>query len=227
MRTVLLDNRLRLAVLAAVIAVGVVLAVTVGVPGVDAVRAAGAAAGGAGWAVLVVGLALLLLGPVPRSATSVVLGVVLGFGPGLLVAFVGGLLGGVTAFTLSRGLGRPAALRLAGPRLARADEVLTGRGFSSVLVGRILPVLPFVVVSYGAGLLGVRFLPYLAATAVGLVPSTLVQVGVGASAGFVADGGPLLAVLPAVTGAVVLSVGGALLWRRRGRRPEPAAPALG
>ncbi len=219
----LLENRLRLAALALVLVAGAAVAATVGVPGIEAVRATVERAGGAGWAVLVVGLALLLLGPVPRSATSVVLGAVLGFGAGLLVAFAGGLLGGQAAFALSRGLGRSTVLRLAGPRLGRVDEVLTGRGFSSVLLGRLLPVLPFVAVSYGAGLVGVRFLPYLAATALGLVPSTLVQVGLGASAGVVADGGPLLAVLPAATAAVVLSVLGSLLWRRRGRRRQPAA----
>jgi uncharacterized membrane protein YdjX (TVP38/TMEM64 family) len=217
MGTALLGNRLRLTALALVIAAGVGLAAAVGVPGIAAVRSAVDAAGGAGWLLLVVGLALLLLGPVPRSATSVVIGAVLGFGPGLLVAFTGGLLGGIAAFTLSRTLGRSTVLRLAGPRLARVDEVMTGRGFSSVLVGRVLPVLPFVAVSYGAGLLGVRFLPYLAATAVGLVPSTLVQVGLGASAGLVADGAPVLAVLPALTAAVVLSVLGMFLLRRRSR----------
>ena len=216
----LLDNRLRLTALALAMAAGVVLAVTVGVPDIGAVRATVEDAGGAGWAVLVVGLAVLLLGPVPRSATSVVLGAVLGFGDGLLVAFAGGLLGGLAAFALSRTLGRSTVLRLAGPRLRRVDDVMTDRGFSSVLLGRVLPVLPFVAVSYGAGLLGVRFLPYLAATAIGLVPSTLVQVGLGASAGFVADGGPLLAVLPAATAAVGLSLLGSFLWRR-GRRPEP------
>jgi uncharacterized membrane protein YdjX (TVP38/TMEM64 family) len=215
MRTALIENRLRLTILALVLLAGVVLAVTVGVPGIDKVRATVDAAGATGWAVLVTGLALLLLGPVPRSAASVVIGAVLGFGPGLLVAFLGGLLGGLAAFALSRTLGRSTALRLAGPRLGRMDEVITGRGFSSVLLGRLLPVLPFVVVSYGAGLLGVRFAPYLAATAVGLVPSTLVQVGLGASVGSVADGGPLVAVLPTVTALVVLSVLGSYAWRRR------------
>lgn len=222
MRTALQDARLRLAALAAVLAGGGLLAGTVGVPGIGTMRDTIDAAGGAAWVVLVVGLAVLLLGPVPRSATSVVLGAVVGFGPGLLVAFAGGLLGGAAAFALSRVLGRPTAVRLAGPRLAHADERLSDRGFVSVLLGRLLPVLPFVVVSYGAGLLGVRLVPYLSATALGLVPSTIVQVGLGASVGFVADGGSVLAVLPVVAVLLVLSVAGWLAWRRRGRAAEPA-----
>lgn len=203
--------------LVVVVGAGAILANTVGVPSVETVRSTVDAAGGSGWAVLVVGLGLLLLGPVPRSATSVLAGVVLGFGAGVLVALAGGLLGALGAFSLSRTLGRSTALRLAGPRLTRFDRLASDRGFASVLVGRLLPVLPFVAVSYGAGLLGVRFRPYLAATAVGLIPSTVVQVGLGASVGFVAGGGSTLALVPPVIGAVVLSVLGSLAWRRRSR----------
>ncbi|MCW2698499.1 MAG: hypothetical protein JWQ45_34 [Blastococcus sp.] len=203
--------------LVVVVGAGAILANTVGVPSVETVRSTADAAGGSGWAVLVVGLGLLLLGPVPRSATSVLAGVVLGFGAGVLVALAGGLLGALGAFSLSRTLGRSTALRLAGPRLTRFDRLASDRGFASVLVGRLLPVLPFVAVSYGAGLLGVRFRPYLAATAVGLIPSTVVQVGLGASVGFVAGGGSTLALVPPVIGAVVLSVLGSLAWRRRSR----------
>jgi uncharacterized membrane protein YdjX (TVP38/TMEM64 family) len=208
--------------LVVVVGAGAILANTVGVPSVETVRSTADAAGGSGWAVLVVGLGLLLLGPVPRSATSVLAGVVLGFGAGVLVALAGGLLGALGAFSLSRTLGRSTALRLAGPRLTRFDRLASDRGFASVLVGRLLPVLPFVAVSYGAGLLGVRFRPYLAATAVGLIPSTVVQVGLGASVGFVAGGGSTLALVPPVIGAVVLSVLGSLAWRRRSRNLDGA-----
>jgi uncharacterized membrane protein YdjX (TVP38/TMEM64 family) len=208
--------------LVVVVGAGAILANTVGVPSVETVRSTVDAAGGSGWAVLVVGLGLLLLGPVPRSATSVLAGVVLGFGAGVLVALAGGLLGALGAFSLSRTLGRSTALRLAGPRLTRFDRLASDRGFASVLVGRLLPVLPFVAVSYGAGLLGVRFRPYLAATAVGLIPSTVVQVGLGASVGFVAGGGSTLALVPPVIGAVVLSVLGSLAWRRRSRNLDGA-----
>jgi uncharacterized membrane protein YdjX (TVP38/TMEM64 family) len=87
----------RAAVLGLVVALGLVLALTVDLPSVDAVRAWVDGAGGAAWAAMVLGLALVLLAPVPRSALSVLLGVVAGFGPGLAVALAGGLLGGLAA----------------------------------------------------------------------------------------------------------------------------------
>jgi uncharacterized membrane protein YdjX (TVP38/TMEM64 family) len=84
-------------------------------------------------------------------------------------------------------------------------------------------VLPFVALSYGSGLLGIRFAPYFAATAVGLLPSTVVQVGIGASVGFVVSGGSVLALLPAVAGALALAAIAAVTWRRRRRSAAQAS----
>jgi uncharacterized membrane protein YdjX (TVP38/TMEM64 family) len=165
----------------------------------------------------------VLLAPVPRSATSVLLGVVAGFEVGLAVAMAGGLLGGLAAFGLARALGRPAVTRLAGRHLDRVDRLMADRGFWALLAGRLLPVVPFVVLSYGAGLTAVRLTPYALSTAIGLVPSTVVQVGIGASAGVLAAWATPVTVVPiaaAVLGAAGLT---ALAWRRR-RRTLDAQP---
>jgi uncharacterized membrane protein YdjX (TVP38/TMEM64 family) len=212
------------------LAAGAVLAVTVDLPSVGSTRAWLASTGGAGLVVLTVVLGLALLAPVPRTALSVFAGVVAGFGAGLAVALGGALLGGLAGFGLSRWLGRGAAIRLAGPRLARVDELVGERGFVSVLTGRLLPVVPFTLLSYAAGLTGVRVAPYLAATAVGLVPSTVVQVGVGASAPFIVAQATTFTVVPVLLAAVLLVGLGGLAWRRRKRRaavPDDAEPEPG
>ncbi len=140
-----------------------------------------------------------------------------GFGPGLAVALAGGLFAALVAFGLSRTLGRSAAIRLAGPRLGRVDELMGRRGFVAVLAGRLLPMMPFVVLSYGAGLTAVRWAPYVAGTALGLMPSTVVQVGIGASASAVVDHATPLTVLPLLGAAVVLAALAAGAWQRRRR----------
>jgi uncharacterized membrane protein YdjX (TVP38/TMEM64 family) len=211
---------LRAAVLVVVLLVGSAAAVLLDLPTVATARSWVDGAGGPGWAATVLGVGLVLLAPVPRSAVSVLVGVVAGFWLGVGVAFAGGLLAAVCAFGLSRGLGRSAVLRLAGRRLSRADGLVSDRGFLAVLTGRLLPVMPFVAVSYGAGLTGVRLLPYLLATALGLVPSTLLQVGVGASAGFLVDRMAASAVVPAAAVVFVAVVVGSVVWRRR--RVAPA-----
>jgi uncharacterized membrane protein YdjX (TVP38/TMEM64 family) len=207
---------LRAAALVVLVVLGGVLALVVDLPDVDVVRAWVAGAGPAGWTAMVLGVALVLLAPVPRSAVSALVGVVAGFGPGLAVAFAGGLLAALAAFGLSRALGRTAATRLAGPRFDRVDALMDRRGFVAVLAGRLLPMVPFVVLSYGAGLTSIGWAPYAAGTALGLLPSTVLQVGVGASAGAIVAGATPLTVA-SVAGAVVLATLAAGGWRRRNR----------
>ena len=205
---------LRAAALGAILALAGILALVLELPDVDGVRAWVDGAGRAGWTAMALGLAVLLLAPVPRSALSVLVGVAVGFGPGLAIALAGGLLAALTAFALSRTLGRSAATRLAGARLGRVDELMARRGFVAVLVGRLLPIVPFVVLSYGAGLTAVRWPSYVAGTAIGLVPSTLVQVGVGASAGAVIAGATPLIVVPLLAAIGLLAALAAGGWRR-------------
>jgi uncharacterized membrane protein YdjX (TVP38/TMEM64 family) len=219
-RTTVDSTWVRAAVLALIVGAGVVVALTVDLPSVSAVRTWVDGAGAATWAAMVLGLALALLAPVPRSALSVLLGVVAGFGPGLAVALAGGLLGGLAAFGLSRALGRPAVTRLVGPRLDRVDHLMVDRGFWALLVGRLVPVVPFVVLSYAAGLTAVRLTPYALSTALGLIPSTVVQVGIGASAGVLAAWATTFTVVPAVVAVLVLGGLGALSWRRRRGTPD-------
>ena len=208
---------LRAAMLGVLLAAGAVLAAVLEVPDVEEARAWVDGAGRARWAAMVLALGLVLLAPVPRTALSILVGLVAGFGPGLAVALAGALLAALAAFGLSRTLGRSAVTRLAGARLARLDDLLDRRGFAAVLTGRLLPVVPFVVLSYAAGLTAIRWGPYVAATALGLVPSTVVQVGLGASAGAVASRVAPSTMLLLLAAAVVLAVlaGGAWHLRRR------------
>jgi uncharacterized membrane protein YdjX (TVP38/TMEM64 family) len=211
---------LRAGGLAVLLGAATALALILDLPSVDVVRSWVDGAGAAAWAGMVLGLALVLLAPVPRSAVSVLVGVVLGFGPGVALALGGGLLAGLAAFGLSRTLGRTAAVRLTGKRLARVDRLMTDRGFVAVLAGRLLPVMPFVVLSYGAGLTSIRWGPYALATAIGLVPSTIVQIGVGASAGALAERAGVIAVAGVVV--VVLVVGS---WVTIGRHVRSRVPS--
>jgi uncharacterized membrane protein YdjX (TVP38/TMEM64 family) len=215
---------LRAGLLVLLLTAGLVLAVTVELPRVGAIRSWVDGAGGAGWTAMVLGLALVLLAPVPRSAVSVLVDVVAGFGPGLAVALAGALIAAVVAFGLGRSLGRSAATRLLGRRLERVDRLMVERGFVALLVGRLLPMVPFVVLSYGAGLTRARLSTYMLATAVGLVPSTVVQVGLGASAGFVVERATALTVVPVVAAVLALAVLAWVAWRRRRIRvPAPSA----
>ena len=210
------------AVLIGVIGGGLALALAVDLPSVPAVRSWLDAGRPERWLAVALVLTLALLTPISRTALSVLVGAVAGFPAGLALALGGGLLGGLAGFGLSRWLGRGAVLRLAGSRVAQVDRLVADRGFATVLTARLMPVAPFVFVSYAAGLSGVRLGPYLLGTAVGLAPWSVVYVGVGASAAQVGSWAAVLDIALPLAVLIAATLIGAFVWWRRPSRPIDA-----
>ncbi|MFB4309375.1 TVP38/TMEM64 family protein [Actinomadura sp. GTD37] len=139
---------------------------------------------------------------VPGSVLNASAGALFGVAVGTLAVLAGATAGAALSFALARALGRPAVARYAGKgRLARLDAHLSRRAFESVLVLRVASVFPFGAVNYGAGVAGVRFAPYIAGTALGIVPGTLVYTGLGDA--LREPGSPLVWIAP--VGLVALS----------------------
>ena len=135
---------------------------------------------------------------------------------GLLLAFVGGvigsLLGAIIAFYIARGVqsllrnkfvdvystkqkGSDSELEPKHPHLTRLanflarfiDEdskyfldLIEERGFLFVLVGRLVPFIPFDAVSYGAGFTRIGFWSYFIPTIIGTIPRVLFYILLGA-----------------------------------------------
>ncbi|MFI9328851.1 TVP38/TMEM64 family protein [Kitasatospora sp. NPDC052868] len=157
---------------------------------------------------------------VPRPALNAAAGLLLGIQQGLLMAVLGTTLGAAAAFALGRLLGRE-ALRpyLRGRMLTALDRRFTEQGFRSVLLLRLFPGMPFQAANYGAAFSGVRFTPFLTATALGVVPTTAVYVTAAASASEPGSAAFLVSagVIAAFTlGSVVT------LWRAARRRTAAA-----
>lgn len=221
-RSVVLRFAAFIAFLIAVTVVGLL----VPLPSVATLRSAIASGGFPGEAVFVVGYALLTLTPAPKSLLSVVAGVVGGFALGVVTVYLGALLGAAAAFVIGRQLGRGAVERFTGARIEAIDRAVTSRGFLAMLTLRLIPVVPFTALNYGAGLTGVRRRDYALATAVGIVPGDLAYVAVGAY-GMQLGWGFWVAVLAlaALSGAAVML--GIRLRRRAGfdrGGADPAAP---
>lgn len=182
------------------------------------------------WGPLVFALCYVLAvaAMVPGSVLNASAGALFGVGVGTLAVLAGATAGAALSFGIARVLGRPAVARYLGTgRIARLDALLSRRAFESVLVLRMASVFPFGAVNYGAGVAGVRFAPYIAGTALGIVPGTLVYTGLGDA--LREPGSPLVWVAP--VGLVLLS---AFSWwlarlvrsRTAAERPAPGdAPA--
>jgi uncharacterized membrane protein YdjX (TVP38/TMEM64 family) len=90
---------------------------------------------------------------------------------GGLLTVAGQTLAAAVCFWIARALGRgPAEALTSSLGLETADRWLTRWGPRGIVVLRLVPGISFDVVSYGAGLTGIRFAPFLGATAVGVIP---------------------------------------------------------
>jgi uncharacterized membrane protein YdjX (TVP38/TMEM64 family) len=96
----------------------------------------------------------------------------LAFGPwwGTLYDLIGASLGAYLAFGLSRKLGRETIQRWLGKRLQMLDDRVGENGFRTILFLRLIPLLPFDAINYGAGLSKIRFRDYAVATTLGIIP---------------------------------------------------------
>ena len=93
---------------------------------------------------------------------------------GSILNWCGAVLGAIGSFMLAKVLGRDALRRLLGRRAERLDGLVERGGFATLFRLRLLPVVPFNVLSFAAGIAGVRFRDYVLGTALGIVPGTIV-----------------------------------------------------
>lgn len=165
--------------------------------------------------VLVFGLLTLFF--VPRPALAAAAGVLFSLPVAFPVVVVGTILGAAVAFGLARVLGRePLAPILRRGRLRQLDSFLACRGFVATVLCRLVPIVPFAVVNYTAGITRVRTLPFLAGTAVGTIPANTSYVLFGGA--LVADSGTSLWLALGLGGVVLIG----LVLARIGRKCVPA-----
>ena len=101
-------------------------------------------------------------------------GAIFGVGAGIALTWLGATLGATGAYLLARALGGDALRRLLGDRAGTLDRLLGDGAFLTILRLRLIPVVPFNALNFGAGLAGVRLTHYMAATAIGILPGTSV-----------------------------------------------------
>lgn len=107
----------------------------------------------------------------------------LAFGPllGFLVIMAGAMLGTTATFFISRRLGRAVVERRLRGRFQSLDAALATRGFWTVLLFRLVPIVPYEALNYAAGLSRIRFHHYWTATILGLLPGAAIAAWFGDS----------------------------------------------
>lgn len=121
---------------------------------------------------------------IPGSALTIGSGTLFGLQTGFIVVFIGANLGALCSFLLARSFLREkvAAWAAAHPKFRSLDQAIGRQGFKMVLLTRLSPVFPFVLLNYFLGLTAVRTGAYALATLLGMVPGIFLYVYVGAAA---------------------------------------------
>jgi uncharacterized membrane protein YdjX (TVP38/TMEM64 family) len=175
------DRRALLRLAALAVLVGALFAALALSGGLSSQRVHDALAG-AGWAgpvafVLVSAALTVALFPGPLLAGAA--GLLFGTALGAPTAIVAATVGACAAFLVSRHVGARAVDQLVGHRVGRLQEWIAARGFLSVLYARILPLMPYTLVNYAAGLTRVRLVVFAGATALGCAPRAVAYTALG------------------------------------------------
>lgn len=108
---------------------------------------------------------------------------------GATLTVIGATAGATLLFVIARSAFGDLLRQRAGPFLARMAEGFRKDAFSYLLFLRLVPAFPFWAVNLVPALLDMRLAPYVAATALGIIPGTTVYTAFGASLGQVFDAG--------------------------------------
>jgi uncharacterized membrane protein YdjX (TVP38/TMEM64 family)/rhodanese-related sulfurtransferase len=113
------------------------------------------------------------------------------FGPlwGTLWNLTGATLGAVLAFLVARYLAGDWVQARAGGLLKRLMRGVEAEGWRFVAFTRLVPVFPFNLLNYALGLTRIPFLPYLLATAIGMLPGAIAYTWLGYAGREAAGGG--------------------------------------
>ena len=85
----------------------------------------------------------------PDSVLAIAGGLIFGLFKGYIYTTIGALIGGTISFYISRYWGREVVKKLTKEKLDKVEEMINNRGFIIIFILRLIPLLPYDVISYG------------------------------------------------------------------------------
>jgi uncharacterized membrane protein YdjX (TVP38/TMEM64 family) len=150
----------------------------------------------------------------PSTALNLAGGALFGLWLGTLWTSIAAIVAAVLAFTFTRTIGR----QWMGRRLARRWQVMDTEirrgGLFYMFAIRLLPIIPYGLVNFVAGMTSISFKDYFWGTALGTVPGILPFVMLGSSGVQAIRTGDVLPLIAALT-LIALLVAGATWYRKR------------
>lgn len=128
--------------------------------------------------VLIYGAIAALALPVTPLAYAA--GAVFGFIRAAILVWLGSMLGAVAGFYLARGVWAKPARRLLKHYEDKLDSMSKGNVFLTSFRLQLMPIVPFGAFNYAAAIARFDVLPFLAGTALGIIPGTAMATFIGA-----------------------------------------------
>jgi uncharacterized membrane protein YdjX (TVP38/TMEM64 family) len=122
-----------------------------------------------------------IVAPLPAFLVTAANGMVFGRFWGVLISWIGALMGALTSFYIARLFGNVALRKIVHNQktvefIRHAGEK---RGFYVILLSRLLPFISFDIISYMAGLSGIRPWAFILGTGLGMLPATIIYTFIG------------------------------------------------
>lgn len=115
----------------------------------------------------------------PDSILAIAGGMCFGLLWGSVYTIIGAMLGATLSFFIFRLIGRSIIKKMIKKDLGRLSNYIEEKGFFIVLMLRLIPLFPFDVISYSAGLSNIKYKDFLAATILGIIPGVFVFTNMG------------------------------------------------
>ncbi len=139
------------------------------------------------WAPVASALLMILqaiIAPLPAFLITLANGALFGTLWGGLLSWTSALLAAWVSFSIAEALGRPVVERFVGRKgLQIADHFFKNHGKYAVLVARLIPIVPFDPISFGAGLTRMPLRDFALATGIGIIPATVIYSWLGENLG--------------------------------------------
>ncbi|MDB8805987.1 TVP38/TMEM64 family protein [Romboutsia sp. 1001216sp1] len=117
----------------------------------------------------------------PDSVLAISAGLIFGFSKGYIYTTIGALIGASIAFFIARYLGKEIIKRKSSDKLEKIERLIEKNGFYIIFLLRLIPLFPFDVISYGAGITNVKYKDFILSTLFGTIPGIAVFTNIGAT----------------------------------------------
>ena len=152
--------------------------------------------------------------PIPAEAPAMANGMLFGPVVGSLITWTGAMAGAWISYEIARAWGRVAAERMVSKAgLDRVDQLVDGAGWWGMLLLRLVPLVAFTALNWGAGLFLISRWRFLWTTAIGIVPGAIIFTTSGVGLEALYRRSPAIA-----TGLSVAVIFALAVWARRRRQ---------